>query len=259
MVSKFRPSPIGRVLGAGGCEVMYALRSYADENGDHRCDVFNPEGAICHYNCPVFNGNTNKIGAPLTPWTGDDLASGKYPLVIALSRSGGRGPIILGRVDNPSIYYEPSTTGPNSKPASQNGNVGAPASVTVDDVVIQNDDTRLILRDKKFGNDAYIVSARNIELVTNNGQVIISKDSDADDGPVLATPYKNRDDALVEYCTAMTEWANQMLKWARTVPVPATPVDTLVLTGPPTAPSSLDPTTVRSAVLRLASDVESDT
>lgn len=263
--SRVRPSPIGRVLGAGGCEVMYAIRSYADENGDHRCDVFNPESAISYIACPVFNGNTNKIGAPQDMWAGEDLTNGKYPLVITLSRSGGRGPVVLGRVDNPNIYYTPSQTGSNSggqpTASSTNGEVGAPASITVDDIVIQNDESRLILRDTKFGNDVFVVSARDIQLVANNGKVLVSKDSDAKDAPVLGIPYSKRDEEILNYCKAIADAVQGLHNWAKQATfqtLGVTPVLTFTTGSPSDAPATLDPATVRSAVLRVASDVESE-
>lgn len=271
MVSKFRPSPIGRVLGAGGCEIMYAIRSYANDSGDHRCDVFSPEGGVLHFNCPVLNGSTNRIGAPATPWNGEDLNDGDYPLVVALTRSGGRGPVILGQIDNPRIYYTPTATGPGTAPPPptpppappSTQASGNPTSVTVNDVIIQNDNTKIVIRDETAGNDAVIVSARNIELIADSGRVMVPKGTDASDGPVLATPFKERDDTIIAYCAAMTEWANSLYQWASQLflvtgpagPTAAVPVSTIV-SSPPEPPTELDPTTVRSAVLRLASDVE---
>jgi hypothetical protein len=243
---------------------MYAIRSYADENGDHRCDVFNPESAISYMACPVFNGNTNKIGAPSVMWGGEDLTDGRYPLVVTVTRSGGRGPIVLGRVDNPNIYYTPTQTGPGTPPPptanSTQNLVGAPTSVTVDDLVIQNDDSKIVLRDTKYGNDIFLVAGRDIQLVTNSGRVLVSKDSDAQDAPVLGEPYAERDKELLSYCKAIVDSIQTIYTWSQQPAFATLGITPIPGLGPPSnAPATLNPATVRSAVLRVASDVESDT
>lgn len=265
-----RPSPMNRVLGAGGCEIMYAIRSYADEAGDHRCDVFNPEGSIVHTSCIVVNGNSNKIGAPSEAWSGD-LDGDDYPLVVVLTRSGGRSPIVLSRIDNPEIYYEPTVTGPQGSGSSsgaqaqsqgqgsaQNNNQsGPPAGVTVNDVVIQNDDSRIVLKDKASTGDVHVIADQNVKITALNGIVQIDKNGDTSDGPVLADAYAKRDAEILTHLTKLNTWLGMLYTWSQQAVAPV-PVATFTAgTSPPLPPDALDPADVRSSILRLASEVES--
>jgi len=198
-----RPNQAARLQGAGGCDVFYAVASYV-RNGAQLCDIVNPDGALVYVGCTVVNGQSNKINAPSPPWAGD-LLPGKYPLVVAMYRSLGRAPIVLGKVDNASINYTSGAV------ASDEDDDAVITKTELGDVAIANDKSKLVFKDTNSGGDIVIEPERNLKVQLADGASMrVSSGGDASDGPVLAAPYVSRDDEIVTLLKQIVEWINTM-------------------------------------------------
>jgi hypothetical protein len=251
-----KPSPFTRRLNFGGCDVFYAVRSYADDAGAHRCDVFSPDGSLFHLGCYVVNGQTNRIGAPSEVWRGQ-LDFEKHPQVIVMHRSAGKNPVVLSRIDTANLAYT------QTRSSESNGSTGeteqqaendTSTEPTIDDVTLVNDESKLIMKDTKSGGDVVLAPERHFKVqLTNDGVFRVSAGGQSDDGPVLTKGYALRDAELLACIQSIVTWAQTV----QIIPDPAIPGN--MIFAPPltvSVPDALNPGDVRSAFVKLPSQTE---
>lgn len=184
----------GRLQGRGGCDTFYAVRSYV-RGGNQYCDITNPDASLTFFDCIVMNGQANKINAPSQPWNNQDIDERIHPLVIAMYRSLGRNPIVLGRLGNSDIEF----TEAKAKSRHDGDDEDVPTdTVKLDDVMIANDGSKVVLKAEDNGGDMVLSPKRSLKMqLPPDGIARISRDGEASDGPVLAGPYSGRDREIV--------------------------------------------------------------
>lgn len=251
-----KPSPFTRRLNLGGCDVFYAVRSYADDAGAHRCDIFSPDGSLFHSGCYVVNGQTNRIGAPSEVWRGQ-LDFEKHPQVIVMHRSAGKNPVVLSRIDTANLTYtksRPEESNKSTGESESSAEADTTTTPTIDDVTLINDESKLILKDTKSGGDVILAPERHFKVqLGNDGFFRVSANGAADDGPVLTKGFALRDAEILACLQAVVTWAQTV----QIIPDPAIPGH-MVFSPPLTVsvPESLNPGDVRSAFVKLPSQTE---
>jgi len=251
-----KPSPFTRRLNLGGCDIFYAVRSYADDTGAHRCDVFSPDGSIYHMGCYVVNGQTNRIGAPSESWKGQ-LEFGKHPQVVVLHRSNGKNPVVLSRIDTSNLTYvknrQPESNG-STEETSASATEDTSTEPTIDDVTLINDESKLIIKDTKSGGDVVVAPERHMKIqLSNDGVFRVSSGGQANDGPVLTNGFALRDAEILACLQSIVTW----IQTVQIVPDPVVPGK--MIFAPPfigTVPPALNPGDVRSRFLRVNSETE---
>lgn len=255
-----KSSAFSKKLNLGGCDVFYAVRSYADPAGAHRCDIFSPDGAVYHSGCFVVNGQSNRIGAPPEHWKGV-LDFEKHPQVLVLYRSSGRGPVVLSKVDSASLSYLNQPNGPPSSGTVESNETSAQSDtssteVTVNDVVFLNDNSRILLKDTESGGDVILAPERHMKIqLGTEGVLRVSSSGTSDDGPVLTNGFALRDAEILACLRSIVTF----LQTAQIVPNPATAGATMMFAptaGSLTVPDALNPGDVRSAFVKLPSQTE---
>lgn len=238
------PSPFQRMMGRGPSDVGYAVRSYADERGAHRCDVVCVDNSLATYmGCYVLNSQGSKIGAPREVWTGT-IDPVVHPLVVILHRYAGMTPIVLGRLDNASITFTSDPKGETYDPEVDD----TPETTTPDDVALANDKSKLIMKSSSQGGDVVLSPERRFTVQLKPGGFMrVAQGESSDDGPVLASRAATRDDELIAKINEMQAWMRALL-----IPVPGgTSAPVQAWTGADLLP--VDPEDLASAVIRLPS------
>lgn len=236
------------IMETRGAATGYAVRSYADGAGAHRCDVFLTGGRGFFAGCYVLNGQSNKIGAPSEPWK-EQLDPRKHPLVLCVFREAGLNPTVLGRLDQPEIAYVDA-----SKRTQHNADVEhAPTQSTVQDVVVGNGGNRFRLLDKDAGGDAVLEPLRHFNVsLKDEGRVNIGGYDGFFDGPVLASRHVERDDEIRALLQAMVDFLQRLTTVSPTGTISTPPIPFLA-----TGLSKLSADDIRSAVLSLSSRSQS--
>lgn len=237
-------SPFQRMVGRGPCDVGYAVRSYADDRGAHRCDVVCVDNGLATYlGCYVLNNQGSKIGAPREEWTGG-IDPSLHPLVVVIHRSQGLNPIVLGRLDNANISFSAEPTKQEYDEESDN----TPERATPDDVVMANDDSQLLLKSRGEGGDVVLIPGRRFTVQLKPGGFMrVAQDETASDGPVLASRSVVRDGQLVAAIAEVQAYLRRLTVAGPTGALK--PVEPFL--GTDLEP--LDPEDIQSAVIRLPS------
>ncbi len=248
-----RPNTAARIQGAGGCDIFYAVRSQI-RDGYQICDIVNPDGALAYFGCTVMNGQGNRIGAPSEKWNGD-LNGNIHPQVVVLYRSGGRSPIVLGRIDNPNILYSSEAdNGANAENRDVSGD-----TVSLADVLMCNDGSRFVMKAAENGGDIIFSPVRGMQFqLQSDGVMRVSRDGDAADGPVLAQPYVDHDNAILDYLGRLHHFVSSLLVDGEGIVRQVNPESPKFISETD-FPDRITLGQVKSAVLALSSDTMSGT
>lgn len=243
-----RPNKEARLQGVGGCDVFYAVRSYV-RNGNQVCDIVNPDGALVHVGCTVINGQSSRIGAPPELWAGE-IDPTIHPQVVALYRSLGRSPLVLCKLDNTEIQFVRESNAPAEQDDDEDTEL---EDASLDDVTYANDGTKVVLQADKNGGDLVFSPKRHAKMQLNNGATMrISQNGEAEDAPVLAEPYGDRDAEIVKCLTDIVDFLGGMVvNQFADPPYLVTRPGSVGFDG--TAPAALNLDDIRSAVLKLSS------
>lgn len=242
-----RPSTAIRVQGRGGCDVFFAVRSYI-QGEVQLCDIINLDLNMYFIGCTVINGQVNKIGAPEGPW--DGTLDGSYPQVVAMYRSLGRSPLVLGRLDNSTVKF--SADIPQSRHDDSDEDVDTDF-VDLQDVAVCNDGSKFIIKSSTTG-DIIFSPIRSMKFqLPDDGVFKISRAGNANDGPVLAGPYVERDDAFRIFAAAVEEFLKNIVVGNTGELRMSDPTKAVFLASAPEEVSTGD---VKSSVLLLPSDTD---
>lgn len=196
-----------RIQGKGGCDTFYAVRSYF-RSGVQLCDIANSDGFLAYSGCVVWNSATNRISAPTEKWNPGSRINPKiHPLVIAIYRSLGRNPIILGRVDNPDVFFG-TPDGTRHGDADEDVNV---EKAELDDIGLHNDKSKLVMKSSAKGGDMVVKPERGLKVqLSPDGFMKVSRGGESSDGPVLAGPYTERDKAIVGILNQLISYLREL-------------------------------------------------